>query len=1118
MKLKEHLNRFLDGTGLFIAIVVQLAVMTVSLLKLAPSSFEAIGFVTSGVAIVLFAPRAFSKWMTTKKWRYLINYIMLEFVTLFFGWSFMLTGTVLQMQNLDIVVTEASDTILTELLLQRDVVEEKWQQKLVEFESATRESTVANIQEEQAAIQNELRNLNARIIDRKEYIASGQATKDARQVADIQSADKIFSSIPDALAKGKWVHVIVWFMFVGSISLMIINTLHEQEEKHELKEEEEDDMAGFLTIEQDKPTPKVKQIPRASGCETCSAYRYCKTPKMVPVGEGNKKILLVMGSVTNSEDSTGNTFNNSEYQYLFSILEKYGITQEDVWITHAVQCYQSEFAGKTPSASPQAIAGCHQRLMATIQKYQPERVFVFGATAMRVLYHDVHTGRFNFTKFDKFPGYQISDQKLQTVVIPVFDPFDAIAELKRRKSNIKKYKPEATFHKHLWQDVYLKETDNFCLLDRFINNQIVEGLKASAFKPFDVGDVIVLDADQKIIDFLRYVMTLDSIAFDIETTGLKPYADGHEIVTWGFSDGQSMWAFTHPTNQRILRMLAQVMVSDVKKYGWNIQYEHVWIKHFLGVEIQNWYFDGMIGTHILDNRSGITSLKFQTFVRFGVAGYDAEIDEFLKSSGGVNEKNNIKLAPIDRLLLYNGMDAKYTYLLGEQMMKEIHAAPHLKKGYSLFHNGQIALARMSIRGFEVDVIQLQKNYIELDKKAMVLYRKIMAAPEIQGWKNFNPASNKDLTELFYTRLGYEITERTENGQPSTKSDVLEGFYTAYNLDIAKDIADYKTILQTRDTFLEGIKRETWKGEIHPSYSLNLVSSYRSSSQNPNFQNHPKRDNYAMGMIRSVLKPRSGYVFIDVDYKSLEAYVGAAYHKDRNMITYLMDESVDIHADTAQDLFRCKKHDVDPDLFDKMRQVGKTGGFSLLYGSSARKFAFNLWHGHMGADLKAFVAKKGIDSYEKWELHCKEIYRIYWEERFPELNAWRNDIWQMYIKTGEIKSHTGFRYNSLMTKNQTGNYAQQGSGFHLLLDGIVMLTEAFIRDKIDAGFVAEIHDSAIIEVRADQVDLVKSMIRQTFIIENKKKHHWMTMPLEMSGEVYKQNWAIHVDDSKFELVA
>jgi len=43
--------------------------------------------------------------------------------------------------------------------------------------------------------------------------------------------------------------------------------------------------------------------------------------------------------------------------------------------------------------------------------------------------------------------------------------------------------------------------------------------------------------------------------------------------------------------------------------------------------------------------------------------------------------------------------------------------------------------------------------------------------------------------LFYTRLGYEITERTDNGQPSTKSDVLEGFYTAYNLDIAKIFSD-----------------------------------------------------------------------------------------------------------------------------------------------------------------------------------------------------------------------------------------------------------------------------------------------------------------------------------------
>jgi uracil-DNA glycosylase family 4 len=1108
---KDKFNKFIDGAGLIIALLVQLAVMTVSLLKLAPSTFEAIGFVTSGIAIVMFAPRAFSKWMTTKKWRYLINYIMLEFVTLFFGWSFMLTGTILQTQNLNIVVTESNDVVLSELLLQRDQAQTQLEQKLEEFDQATRESTVANIQTEQANIQEELRTVNRAIIERKEYITTGQATQDARQAADQQSADKIFSSIPDALAEGKWVHVVIWFMFVGSISLMIINTLHDQGTK-----EEEEKMPGFIDIVPDKPVPRVQVVQKVSGCETCAAYRHCKTPKIAPIGEGKKDILLVFGSPTKHEDSTGKPFSDQEYQYLFSILDSYGVHQEDVTVTHAVQCYQSAFAEKDVSASPQAIAGCHQRLMQTIQNTKPEKIFVFGTTAMRVLYHNVHSGRFSFNSFDKFPGYQISDQEIGAVVIPVFDPFEAIGELKRRKKNILKYNPDATFNKQLWKDK-IKDTDSFRLLDRFIRNHIMEGLKAK-YRKFDIGDAIVLENDEQIISFLRYVLTLDKIAFDIETTGLKPYADGQEIVTWGFSDGESMWAFRHPDSKRVLRLLSQVMESDVKKYGWNIQYEHIWIRHFLGIDIKNWDFDGMIGTHVLDNRPGITSLKFQTFVRFGIAGYDSEIDEFLKSSGGCSALNNIKMAPIDKLLLYNAMDAKYTYLINEQMQKEMKAIPYVKKGYNLFHKGQIALAEMSLRGFVVDEIQLEKNYMELDKRAMMLYKKIMAAPEIKGWKGFNPGSSTDLAELFYTRLEYEITERTDRGQPSTKSDVLENFYKTYGIEIAKDIAEYKTILQTRDTFLEGIKQATWGDEIHPSYSLNLVASYRSSSQNPNFQNHPKRDLYAMGMIRSVLKPKPGYVFIDVDYKSLEAYVGAAYHKDSNMISYLMDESVDIHADTAQDLFMCKKEDVPAPLFKKMRQVGKTGGFSLLYGSSARKFAFNLWHGHMDAELKDFVADLGIDTYTKWEQHCREIYRIYWEDRFSELYSWRNSQWQNYIKTGEVRSYTGFRYNTRMTMNQVGNYSQQGSGFHLLLNGIILLNGAFKKEKMDAGFVAEIHDSAIIEARKEDVERVKDMIRETFIIENKRQNKWMTMPLEMSGEIYEKNWAEAVSDSEFELIA
>lgn len=1111
----KNFNRVLDISGLSIAIVVQIGVMVVSMLRLAPGPLEAVGFVLSGIAIVLFAPRAFSKYTTTKRPRYIINYIMLESVTLFFGWSFLVSGTVAQSESYAIEITIDNDIVLQELYSQRELARSRLEDKREEFNQSAREETIRSIQAEQELIQQEIRDLNSLVSSRIEFISSGNASRDARQAQSGQAADIIFTAIPEAATSGRLIQVIVWFMFVGSISLMIINSLRDESVKK--KYDEENEMAGFMEIEKN-PIPTLKKEARLTGCETCKAYEMCQSPKFTVKGKGKRKILLVFDHATKAEDHSGEPFQNPEHHYFFSVLNKAGIKPDDVWVTHAVQCYQPEYEKKSTPVSPQSIAGCHSRLMANIRRLKPEKIFVLGEVAMKTLYHNASSGRFSFAQYSKFPGFIIPDQNFKASVIPVFSPKDALDELERRKKSILKYKPRSRFANNLWEDDFLKKTDSFEVLDTFIKKQVKAGLKFE-YTSTKVPETMILESEEEIRTALRELYRLDEWAFDIETTGLKPYAEGHEIYTWGFSDGKRIWAFRHPKEESTLRLLKRLLVNDAAKYGWNIQYEYIWVKHFLGVWIRNWKYDGMIGSHIIDNRPGITSLKFQAFVENGIAGYDTEIDKFLSANTkGGNEINNIHSADLTRLLRYNGEDAWHTFTIAKRQMPKVLDHPVLKNGYELFHRGQESLAIMSINGFKVDTVQLQKNYMEMDKQAMVLYDEIMASPEVKGWDNFNPSSGQDLIKLFYDILKFPILERTKSGQPSTTSEVLSGFYEVHGSEIARKIAKYKTAIQTRDTFLDGIRRETEQGEIHPSYGLNLVASYRSSSQNPNFQNLPKRDEEAMEMIRSVFVPREGYVFMDVDYTSLEGFMGCNYHQDSQMATYLLDENTDMHADMAQDLFMVKAEDIEPGLFKRMRAVGKTANFALQYGSSSRMLAYNLWHGHMSNDLKTEVEKVGITSFEEWEVHTKEIYRSYWEDRFSELNQWRKDQWESYKKTGMVVSNMGFLYTSLLTMNQVGNYPIQGSGFNILLEGINGLTGEIVERGMKSKFIAEVHDSIVLEVPYDEVGLMKSLIKKHFILDIKKNHPWITMPLRMTGEVYRDNWSVADKAEEFKLSA
>jgi hypothetical protein len=156
-------------------------------------------------------------------------------------------------------------------------------------------------------------------------------------------------------------------------------------------------------------------------------------------------------------------------------------------------------------------------------------------------------------------------------------------------------------------------------------------------------------------------------AVDFETTGLKPDRPGHKIWSVGVcaessGNGLDAAAFRLEGNDVIRAVREWLTAPDVHKIGHNVQFEHRWAKKCLGVSIRPWSADSMLDAHLLDNRSGICGLKFQSFVQFGVGNYDSSIKPFLKAPDS-NAFNAVDRAPQEELLRYNGMDALLTYML-----------------------------------------------------------------------------------------------------------------------------------------------------------------------------------------------------------------------------------------------------------------------------------------------------------------------------------------------------------------------------------------------------------------------------------------------------------------------
>jgi hypothetical protein len=108
-----------------------------------------------------------------------------------------------------------------------------------------------------------------------------------------------------------------------------------------------------------------------------------------------------------------------------------------------------------------------------------------------------------------------------------------------------------------------------------------------------------------------------------------------------------------------------------------MKFEDTWAAWRLGVHVGGWAWDTMLAAHVLDNRPGISGLKFQAYVRYGIGGYNTEVKPYLESPGKNGNAHNrieelIKTATgRQRLLVYCGMDALLERRLALDQMKEM---------------------------------------------------------------------------------------------------------------------------------------------------------------------------------------------------------------------------------------------------------------------------------------------------------------------------------------------------------------------------------------------------------------------------------------------------------------
>ncbi len=112
-------NKLTDKFGFTIPLIVQGGMVTVSMLALSSGPLTAVGYVSLGIAAVIFAPRAFEKGIYEKSYIrksiYFVNYGLLAFYSIFIGISFSLAGTLKLNEISGINITIDNDPVLKAL-------------------------------------------------------------------------------------------------------------------------------------------------------------------------------------------------------------------------------------------------------------------------------------------------------------------------------------------------------------------------------------------------------------------------------------------------------------------------------------------------------------------------------------------------------------------------------------------------------------------------------------------------------------------------------------------------------------------------------------------------------------------------------------------------------------------------------------------------------------------------------------------------------------------------------------------------------------------------------------------------------------------------------------------
>jgi DNA polymerase-1 len=563
---------------------------------------------------------------------------------------------------------------------------------------------------------------------------------------------------------------------------------------------------------------------------------------------------------------------------------------------------------------------------------------------------------------------------------------------------------------------------------------------------------------------------LEKFCFDTETTGLD-IIDSKIVglsFSWKAHEAFYLDLSDHdPLPKRVVKRLKSLFgKKECLVIGQNLKYDLHMLKNY-GIEVKGRLFDTMVAHYLVapDWKHGLDAMAEEYF------SYSKVKTEEMIGKKGTPQQNFRDLDP-QKVKEYACEDADITWQLYEALDKELEEKelaalagdiemPLVRVLMEMEHAG-VSLDRKGLEDFAGD---LRKELIGIEKRIF----------ELAG-QEFNVGSPRQLGEILFDKLKIiPDAKKTKTKQYSTSEDVLVNLVDKH--DIVQEVLNYRSEKKLLNTYVDALPKlvHSVTGRIHTSFNQTLVATGRLSSNHPNLQNIPIREERGREIRKAFTSSDAQHRFLSADYSQIELRLMAHLSKDEHMIRAFLDKE-DIHTTTAAKVYNVNIEEVTKD----MRSRAKTANFGIIYGISAFGLAQRM-------RIPRSDAKELIDGYFN---------------TYPAVRTFMDECIEKAREKGYVETLFGRRRNlpeihsrnSMIRGNAERNAINtpiQGTAADIIKIAMVSVFRAFREQGLATEMIIQVHDELNFNVPQKELESVKKIVRDS--MENAVE---ISVPLEI----------------------